>query len=126
MAVQLSDEVMDRLIAACNSATWFLARVTGDQIALSPDMADAPSWAEESIRESLGVVMDGGDIRDIWRKWSQSKKNKGWVYGEVKDPDANPPTHPCLVDDYEDLSPHERFKDQVFAGLLQLAQQGQL
>jgi hypothetical protein len=37
----------------------------------------------------------------------------GWVYGEVKDPDAKPPTHPCIVP-FEELPPEQQFKDVLF------------
>lgn len=45
--------------------------------------------------------------------WMAEKVVAGWVYGEVKDPDASPPTHPCLVP-FGDLPPEQQFKDVLF------------
>lgn len=47
----------------------------------------------------------------------RDKLTAGWVYGPEKQPDANPPTHPCLVP-YADLPPVQRVKDGIFRSVV--------
>jgi len=41
----------------------------------------------------------------------KQKRDDGWVYGEVKDPERK--THPCMVP-YDDLPIEQRAKDTLF------------
>jgi hypothetical protein len=45
------------------------------------------------------------------------KLSSGWVFGEEKDPNADPPTHPCLVP-FEELPTDQRLKDVLFQSVV--------
>jgi len=118
---------LERIAAACNSAVWFIQRSsTGDQLAPTPRLEDAPAWAVDSTYDSIRAVLGGATMEQLWQHWAEAKRAAGWVHGEVKDPAANPPTHPCLVDDYSQLPDREHYKDRVFTGIILLARRGQL
>jgi hypothetical protein len=44
----------------------------------------------------------------------------GWIYGKNKDPEASPPTHPCLVS-FEELPREQQFKDKLFRTICRAA-----
>ncbi len=78
---------------------------------------DAPSWQRESavngVRHVLTALQQGRTPRpeESHESWYAEKEAAGWVYGEVKDPDAK--THPCMVP-YDQLSYVQRAKDALF------------
>ena len=45
-------------------------------------------------------------------RWVRDLGRDGWVYGQAKDPDGRPPTHPLMVS-WHLLSEHDREKDRV-------------
>ena len=81
-----------------------------------PNWDWAPDWQRTS--ELLGVigVLRGNTPEDSHASWLAEKERTGWVYGEKKDPDASPPTHPCMVP-YADLPSSQRQKDVIFTGV---------
>lgn len=120
----LDEADVKRIAAACHAAIWFIQRSSGEHIAPSPRLADAPEWAVESTEDSVRAVLGGATMEQLWQHWAAARRAGGWVYGNVKDPARK--THPCLVDRYEQLSDREHFKDRVFTGLVLLARRGQL
>jgi hypothetical protein len=50
--------------------------------------------------------------------WVRAYEEMGWVYGEVRDPEAK--THPDMVP-YDELGPAEQAKDAVFVALCEIA-----
>jgi hypothetical protein len=94
---------------------WWLQLSSGDPTrAPSPRLEDAPEWAVESTRDSVRAVLSGVTMEQLWQHWAAAKRAADWKYGEVKDAAAK--THPCLVDNYSQLSAREHFKDSVFLG----------
>jgi hypothetical protein len=120
----LDEADMKRIAAACNSAVWFLQRSTGDQVAPTPRLEDAPPWAVESTYDSIRAVLAGVTMEQLWQHWAAAKRKAGWVHGDVKDPVAK--THPCLTAGYSQLPAREKYKDRVFLGIIRLAREGQL
>jgi hypothetical protein len=115
---ELSDEDLEELVAACNSAIWWLQLGTGSPPeAPTPRLEDAPGWMAESTRDSVLAVLAGVTAEQLWRRWAAAKRKDGWKRGDVKDPVKK--THPCLVDNYSHLPEHELFKDRVFLGIVQ-------
>jgi hypothetical protein len=55
---------------------------------------------------------DAGDAASH-DSWMEQKRADGWIYGKVKDPEASPPTHPCMVA-FEELPPEQQLKDKLF------------
>lgn len=78
-----------------------------------PEWDDAPEWQRESAQLGVKNILNGTvkQPSDSHVSWLQHKQAEGWVYGEVKDPDAK--THPCMVP-YEELSETQRAKDSIF------------
>lgn len=74
---------------------------------------DAPEWQKDSAVLGVKNVLANPDTtpEQSHISWSNHKLSEGWVYGEVKDPEAK--THPCLVP-YGDLPPEQRIKDALF------------
>lgn len=75
----------------------------------------APEWQKASAVDGVRFVLDNPGATDSAShdNWLTLKRNQGWVYGPVKDPDAIPPTHPCMVA-FENLPPADQFKDRLF------------
>ena len=80
-----------------------------------PHWENAPAWMRNSTRDSVRATLAGQTPEQLWETWKASKT--GWVYGKVKDANATPPTHPCLVDSYDQLPESEQVKDRVLAAL---------
>lgn len=84
-----------------------------------PSWADAPLWQKESAIAGVESHLLDPDMTPACShvKWSEQKVKDGWVYGDVKDPDATPPTHPCLVP-YAELPRHQQTKDKLFKAIV--------
>lgn len=76
---------------------------------------DAPAWQRDSAIAGVQFHIENPDAGDSAShdSWMQQKHLDGWVYGKVKDPDASPPTHPCMVA-FEELPPEQQLKDKLF------------
>ncbi len=87
-----------------------------------PDWDDAPDWQQSSAINGVlfhSLNPDAGNDASH-NSWMKEKVDGGWVYGEVKDPDASPPTHPCIVP-FEELPRDQQFKDQLFRTICRAA-----
>ncbi len=78
-----------------------------------PTWDDAPEWQRSSAHNGVRGALAGNTPEQSHEGWSLEKVTAGWVHGPVKDPDATPPTHPCLVP-YAELPPAQRVKDHLF------------
>lgn len=81
-----------------------------------PTWEDAPEWQRVSAR--MGVDLHtmgdfGPEASHI--SWMRQKVEDGWVYGEVKDPEAK--THPCLVP-FDQLPREQQAKDFIFRAVV--------
>lgn len=78
---------------------------------------DAPEWQKESAMKGVGFVLSNPDStpEDSHNSWLKEKRENGWKYGEVKDPEAK--THPCFVE-YDQLPPEQRAKDYLFRNVV--------
>lgn len=79
----------------------------------------APQWQKDSAVKGVELHFDNPDSTpaDSHKSWMAEKEAAGWVYGEVKDPDAKPPTHPCLVP-FEKLPKEQQAKDFIFRAVV--------
>lgn len=102
-------------VAACaelaHEANRLYCRSIGDES--QPSWVGAEDWARESAIKGVEGVLAGNTPEQSHESWLQDKAERGWVYGEVKNPDANPPTHPCFVP-YHELPPEQQAKDQLY------------
>lgn len=90
-----------------------------------PSWAMAPEWQKTSAKLGVMFHLEHADSKpsDSHANWSKVKVADGWVYGEVKDPDAKPPTHPCLVP-FEQLPKAQQMKDFIFHGIVHAMNKG--
>jgi hypothetical protein len=87
-----------------------------------PSWDDAPEWQQTSAINGVTFHATNPDAgaNASHNSWMAEKVQAGWVYGEVKDPDASPPTHPCLVP-FEELPRDQQFKDVLFRTICRAA-----
>lgn len=80
---------------------------------------DAEDWQKDSAIAGVKFAINNPDAGDSAQhdNWMREKLAAGWVYGPVKDANANPPTHPCLVP-FEQLPPAQQFKDKLFRAIV--------
>lgn len=104
---------IDVIAKTCHEANRVWCEANGDKSQKSWE--DAPDWQRHSAK--LGVVMHlnnpGAGDSASHDSWMEQKIADGWVFGEKKDPDATPPTHPCLVP-FKDLLKFQQAKDRLF------------
>lgn len=98
---------------ACHEANRIYCEMIGDNSQLP--WSEAPAWARASAIDGVNAVAIDPDRQAGASHvgWMAHKEKDGWVYGEVKDPDATPPTHPCMVP-FEELPPEQQLKDYLF------------
>lgn len=82
-----------------------------------PAWDEAPDWQKDSARAGVRGVLDGNGPEESHASWLEHKRADGWVYGEVKDPDAK--THPCMVP-YADLPAAQKVKDYLYVDSIRL------
>jgi len=92
-------EVVD-IAKICHEANKALCESVLDFSQVSWEQA--PEWQRDSAILGVNFVRDNPDAPESATHdcWCKVKLEAGWVYGEIKDPDAL--THPCLVP-FEDL-----------------------
>lgn len=78
-----------------------------------PEWDLAPDWQKESAVNGVLFHFENPNSTpsDSHNSWLAQKVAEGWVYGDVKDPEAK--THPCCVP-YEQLPESQRAKDYLF------------
>lgn len=78
---------------------------------------DAPEWQKDSAMAGVHFRRHNPDAgHDAQHNaWLKQKENDGWVYGEVKDPEAK--THPCIVP-YDQLPEFQKKKDALFCAIV--------
>mgnify|MGYP002717035516 CR=1 FL=1 len=111
---------MDKIEAAARVAheanrAWCVAN--GDMS--QPSWDDAPDWQKASAIQGVKFHMANPDAGDSAShdNWMAQKVSDGWVYGPEKNPDATPPTHPCMVP-FEKLPEEQQTKDAIFRSIV--------
>jgi hypothetical protein len=84
-----------------------------------PEWDDAPAWQMCSAIQGVKFHIANPDAGDSAShdSWMKQKIADGWVYGDVKRPDATPPTHPCIVP-FGDLPSEQQTKDALFRSIV--------
>ena len=102
---------IEAIAKACHEANREYCQSIGDDS--QPPWDDAPDWQKASAIAGVQAVISNPSMtpEDSHNSWLMMKAAKGWVYGEVKDPEAK--THPCMVD-YADLPEEHKRKDAIF------------
>lgn len=79
----------------------------------------APEWQRKSAINGVDLHLGRKDLgpEASHEAWMAEKVAAGWVYGPEKNPDATPPTHPCIVP-FGDLPREQQVKDFLFRGVV--------
>ena len=101
----------------CYEANRAWCAVNGDTS--QPKWEDALQWQVQSVVNGVMFHMDNPDAGDSasHENWMAEKNAAGWVYGDTKNPNANPPTHPCMVP-FDQLPPYQQAKDRLFRAIV--------
>lgn len=107
---------VEQISKICHQANKAFCENIGDNSQV--DWDDAPLWqqaaAEQGVKFHLENETTASDSHNAWMK---EKIDTGWVYGEVKDPEAR--THPCIVP-YEELPLEQQQKDYLFKAIVDI------
>lgn len=87
-----------------------------------PSWENAPDWQRSSAINGVAFHRANPFAGDSAShdSWMAEKVAAGWVYGETKNPEASPPTHPCIVP-FEELPREQQFKDRLFRTIVHAA-----
>jgi hypothetical protein len=103
----------ETVIEACAQAAHEVNRAycmaMGDQS--QPCWHDAPDWQKSSARSGVAGALAGNTPEQSHESWLAEKRDTGWKYGPVKDPEKK--EHHCFVA-YADLPADQRNKDLLF------------
>ena len=84
-----------------------------------PSWEEAPEWQRNSAIAGVRFHMNGEHGPEASHEnWMREKLDDGWVYGDVKDPEAK--THPCLVP-FDQLPVEQQAKDFIFRAIVRVA-----
>lgn len=97
----------------CHEANRPIQVMTGEEV--NPPWEELDEQMRLSVEAGVDGAIAGNSPRESHEAWCLFKRERGWVYGEVKDIDAK--IHPCLVD-YDDLPPEQKLKDSVFLAIV--------
>jgi hypothetical protein len=99
----------------CHEANKVWCHLNGEHS--QPHWGQAPQWQIDSAIDGVEHALNHPDAtpEDMHNNWMAEKIENGWVYGEVKDPDAK--THPCIVP-YAELPEFQRKKDALFLAIV--------
>lgn len=80
---------------------------------------DAPEWQRDSAFSGVQFHINNPDASNSAShdNWMAEKVADGWVYGELKDPEAK--THHCIVP-FGELPKDQQIKDVLFRNLVHI------
>lgn len=78
-----------------------------------PSWENAPEWQQSSAINGVKFHLENSSAPPSasHESWLKQKREEGWKYGEVKNPDLK--EHPCFVE-YEELPTSQKSKDFLF------------
>lgn len=117
--IKLVDEILDELTVeliavACHQQNRTYCQMIGDNS--QPAWDEAPEWQRDSAVAGVRQAITNPNPAASHESWMAHKQGDGWVYGEVKDPEAK--THPCMVA-YSDLPLEQKKKDLLYIEMVQ-------
>ena len=108
------EQMIEECAKAAHEVNKAYCEFTGDDSQVSWE--DAPDWQKESARMGAKAALNPEQRpEDSHESWMAQKVADGWVYGEVKDPEAK--THHCMVP-YNQLPAEQRAKDHLFLAVV--------
>lgn len=111
----MNDQQIETIAQACHEANrvWCESHDDTSQDAWT----DAPDWQKASAIDGVRGALSGNTPEQSHKGWLAHKREAGWKYGAIKDPEAK--LHPCMVP-YDQLPAEQRAKDGIFVGTVQL------
>lgn len=115
----LSATTINRIAMVAHEANRAYCDSIGDRS--QPNWHEAPQWQRKSARDGVlfhiqslvrGITPDPSASHD---NWLAGKREEGWKYGPIKDPEKK--EHPCFLP-YDELPPEQRMKDYLFASIV--------
>ena len=108
-----------QIAQVCHEANRAYCATIGDLS--QPSWEQAPEWQKTSVMQ--GVAFHIGELNAgleaspsaSHESWLIQKREGGWKYGPVKDPDKK--EHPCFVP-YEDLPVEQKLKNYIFCAIV--------
>ena len=78
---------------------------------------DSQEWQKESAINGVNYHLSNPDSKpsDSHVSWMKEKEENGWIYGEVKNPEAK--EHPRMVN-YDELPKDQQTKDKLFISVV--------
>lgn len=109
--------IAHNIARVCHEANRAWCEYQGDFSQVSWE--HAPDWQKDSAINGVKFVQANPAAGDSAQheNWMREKVKAGWVYGPEKNPDASPPTHPCLVP-FDQLPLAQQFKDKLFRAIV--------
>lgn len=106
---------IEKIAKLCHEINRVYCKSQGDNSQLGWD--DSPEWQRESARNGVMFHVENPNAGPAGshENWLKEKVSQGWVYGEVKNPEAK--VHPCCVP-YDELPEFQRFKDEFFVTIV--------
>ena len=102
---------VEQIAQVCHEINRAFCQSMGD--GSQPFWKYAPDWQKTSAINGVNFHLlnpnAGADASH--NSWMKEKVDAGWVYGEVKNPDAK--THPCIVP-FDQLPKEQQAKDFLF------------
>jgi hypothetical protein len=106
---------VNQIARMCHQVNKLWCEENGD--ASQKNWEEAEEWQRESAIKGVQFRIDnpeaGHDAQH--NSWMKEKVDQGWVYGEVKDPEAK--THPCIVP-FDQLPEFQQKKDALFCAIV--------
>jgi hypothetical protein len=114
----MNAEIMAQVAHETNKA-W--CELNGDFS--QPSWTDEPEWQKESAISGVKFHLTHPDAGPdaSHNEWMRHKVAGGWVYGDVKDPEAK--THPCIVP-FDQLPEVQQVKDHLFRAVVHAIKDG--
>lgn len=111
------DDLQKKANEACARAAHEANKAYCDALGLEshPGWDSAPEWQKESARQGVALALGGATPATQHQAWWDAKKEAGWVYGPVKDPEKK--EHPCMVP-YTDLPAEQQAKDHLYQDIV--------
>ena len=105
----------EQIAKVCHDVNKAYCEALGD--ISQPTWDNAPQWQKDSAM--LGVELHVNNPQagpdDSHNSWLKQKKEEGWKYGPIKNPEMK--EHPCFVA-YEDLPQEQQAKDYIFRSVV--------
>ncbi len=82
-----------------------------------PSWEEAPDWQRASAINGVSYTLAHPEAKpsDSHESWLVEKRDAGWKYGPVKNPEAK--EHPCFVP-YDQLPAEQKAKDYLFQAVV--------